>query len=72
VRADRLFHLDLLLAPLFGVEFGAQAAVVLRFLRAIVAFSGNALALTFVVVEALAVPVGWLVFRKHPHKQMIR
>jgi hypothetical protein len=57
VRADRLFHLDLLFATLFGVQLGAQAAVVLRLLGSIVAFSGDALALAFVVVEALAVPV---------------
>lgn len=53
------------------MEFGAQAAVVLRFLGAIVAFTCDTLALAFVVVEALAVPVGWLVFRTQPHKQVI-
>jgi hypothetical protein len=56
VGADRLLHLDLLLAALLGVEFGAQAAVVLRLLGAIVAFTGNALALALIVVEALTVP----------------
>jgi len=71
VGADCLFHLDLLFAALLGVEFGAQAAVVLRLLGAIVAFTRDALALAFVVVEALAVPVGWLEFRKQSHEEVI-
>jgi hypothetical protein len=57
VRPDRLLHLDLLLAALLGVQFGAQTAVVLRLLGAIVTFTRNALTLAFIVVEALAVPV---------------
>lgn len=58
VGADCLLHLDLLLAALLGVQLGAQAAVVLRLLAAIVALSRDPLALALVVVEALAVPAG--------------
>jgi hypothetical protein len=57
VRPDRLLHLDLLLAALLGVQFGAQAAVILCLLGAIVAFTRDALALALIVVEALAVPM---------------
>jgi hypothetical protein len=56
VGPDCLLHLDLLFATLLGVELGAQAAVVLGLLGAIVAFTSDALALALVVVEALAVP----------------
>lgn len=50
VGADRLLHLDLLLAALLGVQLGAQAAVVLRLLAAIVALTRELLALALVVV----------------------
>jgi hypothetical protein len=56
VRADRLLHLDLLLATLLGVQLCAQTAVVLRLLGAVMTFTRNALARTLIVVEALAVP----------------
>jgi hypothetical protein len=58
VGADRLLHLDLLLAALLGVQLGAQAAVVLRLLAAIVALTRELLALALVVVQTLAVPGG--------------
>jgi hypothetical protein len=58
VGADRLLHLDLLLATLLGVQLGPQTAVVLRLLGAIVALTRYALALALIVVEALTVPGG--------------
>jgi hypothetical protein len=54
VAADLLLHLDLLLAALLRVKFGAQAPVVLRFLGRVVALAGDALADALIVVEALA------------------
>jgi hypothetical protein len=49
---DRLLHLDLLLAPLLRVELGPQTAVVLGALGGGMAFTGGALALALIVVEA--------------------
>jgi hypothetical protein len=56
VCADRLLHLDLLLATLLGVKLCAQTAVVLRLLGAVVAFTRDALARALIVIEALAMP----------------
>lgn len=58
VGADRLLHLDLLLATLLRVQLRPQAAVVLRLLAAIVALTRELLALALVVVQTLAVPGG--------------
>ena len=57
VCADLLLHLDLLLPALLGVQLGPQTTEVLRFLRGIVSFTGNLLALALIVIEALSVPV---------------
>jgi hypothetical protein len=54
--------LNLFLTALLSVQLGAQTAVVLRLLGAIVALTRNALALAFIVVEALAVPTEGLVW----------
>jgi len=51
VRLDRLAQLDLLVVPLLGVEFGPQAAQVLRILRRLVALSRRLLAGAFLMVE---------------------
>jgi hypothetical protein len=53
VSADLLLHLDLFLSALLGVHLSAQAPEVLRLVRGIVAFTGDALAFSFVVVEAM-------------------
>jgi hypothetical protein len=57
VRADLLLHLNLLLATLLGIQLGPQTTEVLRLLRGIVAFTGNLLPLTLVMIEPLSVPV---------------
>jgi hypothetical protein len=70
VGADRLLHLNLLLATLLGVQLRAQTAVVLRLLGAIVAFTRNALARTLIVIEALAMPLDGLVYRILRYKRL--
>jgi hypothetical protein len=70
VGADRLLHLDLLLATLLGVQLRAQTAVVLRLLGAIVALTRNALARALIVIEALAMPLDGLVHRKERYRRL--
>jgi hypothetical protein len=52
MRADRFFHLDLLRVSLLLVEFGAEAAQILRILAGGMAFAGYSFADTFIMVES--------------------
>ena len=56
--ADLLLHLDLLDSSLLCILLGPQSAQVLGLLTGLVAFSGNALPDTFIVIQPLSVLLG--------------